>query len=116
MTFTPVTYWGWVDVTGRELSALGHTFECIPDRLMLHAKLSRQVPDRDDDAAAQSNASDLAAAHELVCRGSADAEDGSCLFDGDREWMIVSHTYVGPPSASDFASGDPPERVQAPSS
>lgn len=78
---------------------------------MLHAELSRQVPNRDDNAPAQSNASNLAAAHELVCRGSADTEDGSCLFDGDSEWMIGSHTYVGPPSASDFASSGQPELV-----
>lgn len=79
---------------------------------MLNSEFFRQVPDWDDNAAAQSNASDLAAAHELVCRGSADAEDGSCLFDGDGEWMIGRHTYVSPPSASDFASSGPPELVR----
>lgn len=69
------------------------------------------MPNRNDNAAAQSNASDLAAAHELIRSGSADTEDGSCLFDGDSEWMIGSHTYVGPPSASDFASNGQPELV-----
>lgn len=78
-----------------QLSVGGGGGERGPDGVAVDAEGLGEVGDGDDDATPEADALQVAAADELVCGGTPDAEDLSGLLDGEGEGVIGSHTPVG---------------------